>query len=173
MQSSKKIKLGQIEESFYIHMNQYVQYVQNPTGWFGRAIGPQNVSWHTSADMHTNSIGTTSNNISAESPSVILPFDCVVEEAFMKIQRTNDNGTRTINLQFHAYDSSSGVAINKQLMLNYSSNANFGVKTLNTDFTIPANTFLKGQQVTTVVNQSTNSTGCAISWEVLIKLKKI
>lgn len=159
-------------EFFYVHMNQYVQYNQAPTTWYGRAYGPQNVGWHATANQHTLSIGTNPLSFDAQSPAVTLPFDCQVEEAFVTIQRSNGDN-RTLNLRFYAFDIVSLVPANIQQVLNISTLSIWGIKSLTTDFTVPANTFTKGQRITTVTNQSSDLTGVAVSWEVLIKLKKI
>jgi len=162
------------DEFFYIHMNQYIQYVQAPTIWYSRAIGPQNVGWHATANQHTLSIGTSPTAFASQSPSVILPFDCEVSEAFVCIQNSNGN-TRTLNLRFYAFDyiSLNSTPANVESLLQISTLSAPENKALGTGFTIPANTFTKGQHVTTVTNQSSDLTGVAVSWEVLIKLRKI
>jgi len=160
------------DEFHYIHMNQYIQYNQAPTTWYARNIGPQNVGWHASVNQHANSIGTNPLSFAAQSPAITLPFNCEVVEAFVFIQNNNGN-SRTLNLRFYAYDVVAGFPANQEELLLISTPSNLGAKVITTDFTIPANTFTKGQRVTTVTNQSSDLTGVAVSWDVMIKLKKI
>lgn len=158
-------------EYFYVSFNGYIQFVQAPTSWFGRSLGPQNVGWYTTnVNLHTQNIGTNPLIIDFRSGAISFPFNCILEDVEVVLQRATVN--RSVRVNFNVYTLSGGLAVNTRNVLQITTDST-QKKLTNSDYTIPNITINKGERITSVVNQITDDTGVATNWDFVLKFKKV
>jgi hypothetical protein len=158
-------------KSYFIDWEGYIQFTQNPTEWYNRALGPQNVYW---TSQFSTSIGTDPKNFDARTNCKILPFDCKLISVNARISQNNLE--RTINIKAYKFDFSSGSKIPTGIieLMNLSVIAGSSkILTEGTDFTINSADLTKGSGFLFVVNQLDNLSDTAVNISMNFEFEKI
>lgn len=161
-------------QSYFVDWEGYIQFTQNPTGWYSRGLGPQNVYW---TSQFTTSIGTNPQSFDARTNCKVLPFDCQLTNANIRINQVNN--MRTINIKAYKFNFVSGsvTPTNVVEVMNLSVAVSGATMPLTlvqgVDFTINSANLSKGDNFLFVVNQSTDLSGVACNISMNFQFDKI
>lgn len=169
---SAYVQIGGGKQSYFVDWEGYIQFTQNPTGWYNRALGPQNVYW---TSQFATSIGTNPQGFDARTNCKVLPFDCKLINANVRINQKNN--TRTIRIKGYKFNStaSSGMPINVVEIFDLTKNITESAVSLvqGVDFTINSTNLSKGDLFLFVVNQVEDLASTALNVSMNFEFEKI
>lgn len=160
------------KQSYFVDWEGYIQFIQNPTGWFSRNVGPQNIYW---TSQFGYLIGTNPQDFDTRQICKVLPFDCKLINANIRINQRN--ATRTIRIKGYKFNSilSQLTPINVVEIFDLTKNlTNVGVSLVQgVDFTINSTNLSKGDLFLFVVNQVDDLSGVALNLSMNFEFEKI